>query len=144
MINNKLEIIKSSDIIFLATGNLSLKNDEYKYIKNGAFLFSVTSSDDEIDLSWINKNYEIEHVSEYIDKYEKNGHYFFIVNKGNAVNFLHGAVVDDFILLVQKEIIDSVVDLALNDFKIGINDGLEETKKRISDLWLNKILKINI
>jgi hypothetical protein len=33
---------------------------------------SVTSSDDEMDLSWLENNYEKEFVTKYITKYEKN------------------------------------------------------------------------
>jgi len=143
-IDNKLNVIKSADILFLATGNLSLKNEDYKYIKNGCFIFSVTSSDDEIDISWLEQKYDVEFVSKYIKKYEKNGHYFFIVNNGNAVNFIHGAVVDDFILLVQKEMIDTIVELYKNQLENGIYQGFDNIKERIADSWLNKVLNINI
>ncbi|MEA3273448.1 MAG: hypothetical protein U9Q72_02555 [Patescibacteria group bacterium] len=143
-IDNKLNAIKEAEILFLATGSLSLKQEEYRYIHNGSFLFSITSSDDEMDLSWLKRNYETEKVSKYITKYEKNGHYFFLVNEGNAVNFIHGAVVDDFILLVQKEMIDTVIELSKNNLDNDIHDGFDKIKKRIANSWLNKILKINI
>ncbi len=107
-------------------------------------MFSVTSSDDEIDISWLENKYKVETVSKYIKKYEKNGHYFFIVNDGNAVNFIHGAVVDDFILLVQKEMIDTILELAKNNLKNKIYDGFDDIKERIADSWLNKILDLNI
>lgn len=139
-----MNVLKNSDILFLATGNLSLKEAEYKYLKNGSFLFSVTSSDDEIDISWLENKYSVESVSKYIKKYEKNGHYFFIANDGNAVNFIHGAVVDDFILLVQKEMIDTILELAKNNFENKIYNGFGNIKERIADSWLNKILHLNI
>ena len=143
-IDHKLNVIKNADILFLATGNLSFKEEEYKYLKNGSFLFSVTSSDDEIDTSWLKDKYKIEPVSKYIKKYEKNGHYFFIANDGDAVNFIHGAVVDDFILLVQKEMIDTILELSKSDFKNKIYNGFSNIKERIADSWLNKILDLNI
>lgn len=143
-VDHKLNVIKSADILFLATGNLSLKEEDYIYIKNGCFLFSVTSSDDEIDISWLENKYKVELVSKYIKKYEKNGHYFFIANNGNAVNFIHGAVVDDFILLVQKEMIDTIVVLDQNELKNEIYEGFDSIKERIADSWLNKILDLNI
>jgi adenosylhomocysteinase len=143
-VDHKLNVLKKSDILFLATGNLSLKEEEYKYLKNGSLLFSVTSSDDEINISWLENKYNVETVSKYIKKYEKNGHYFFIANDGNAVNFIHGAVVDDFILLVQKEMIDTILELAKNNLKNKIYNGFDTIKERIADSWLNKILDINI
>ena len=38
----------------------SLLRDEFKMLRPGAFVFSVTSSDDEIDLSWVRDYYEVE------------------------------------------------------------------------------------
>jgi adenosylhomocysteinase len=97
-----MNVLKNSDILFLATGNLSLKEAEYKYLKNGSFLFSVTSSDDEIDISWLENKYSVESVSKYIKNMKKNGHYFFIANDGNAVNFIHGAVMA--LIILKKEL----------------------------------------
>ena len=142
-IDNKLNVVKESDIVFLATGNLSLRGDDYKYLKNGSFIFSVTSSDDEIDISWVNNVYESTQVTKYITKYDRNGHYFFLINNGNAVNFIHGAVVDDFILLVQKEMIDSIIALSNLSLSNQIYNGFEDIQKRIADCWIHKILNIN-
>lgn len=90
------------------------------------------------------EKYESEKISKYIVKYEKNGHYFFLVNNGNAVNFIHGSVVDDFILLIQKEMIDSIIEFSKDNLSANIHEGFKNTKTRIADTWLNKILKINI
>jgi adenosylhomocysteinase len=141
---NKLEVIQNSQIIFCATGNLSLKDDDFKYLKNGTFVASVTSSDDEMDLDWLEKNYTQEKIAQYITKYEKNGHYLYIVNSGNAINFIHGAVVDDFILLVQKEMIDTILEMSQKPLKNGVGEGFEDVKQRVADSWLKNILKINI
>jgi len=141
---DKLSVIQNSEILFLATGNLSLKNDEFKYLKTGAFVISVTSSDDEIDLSWLENNYNKKIVSKYIIKYNKKKHHFFIINNGNAVNFIHGAVIDDFILLVQKEMIDSIVKFSKTTMSNEVHKGFNDTKLRIADSWLKKILNLNI
>lgn len=143
-IETKIDIIKNSDIIFCATGNLSLRSDDFSQVKNGAFIASVTSSDDELDTSWLEENYKKVEITEYITKYEKNGHVLFLLNKGNAVNFIHGAVVDDAILLVQKEMIDSIYKFSKTNFKNKIYEGFSDIKYNVSDRWLKKILKINI
>jgi adenosylhomocysteinase len=143
-IKNKIQVLEKSDIIFCSTGNFSLKDDEFKYLKNGSFLISVTSSDDEIDDTWLRKKYTIEYIAEYIQKFELNGHYFYLINKGNAVNFIHEAVVDNFILLIQKEIIDSIIYMSCSQLENKIYYGFERYQKRISDLWLKYFLHINI
>lgn len=142
-IDSKENIIKNSEIIFCATGNLSLKDDEFKHLRKGAFVASVTSSDDEMDTRWLEKKYEAEKVSDYITKYSHRGHYFYMLNKGNAINFVHGGGVDNFILLVQKELIDSALFLASGQAEVKIQESSSETKKRISARWLKYFLGID-
>lgn len=96
-IGTKNEIINNSEVIFLATGNHSLNINDFRKIKNGTYIFSVTSSDDELDSSYLDKEYEIEEVVHYIFKYSNENNYFYLVQKGNAVNFIHNAVMYDFI-----------------------------------------------
>lgn len=143
-ISNRFKILKESDIIFCSTGNLSLKKDEFKYLKNGAFVASVTSSDDEFDLSWLKENYTKEIISKYIDKYDKNGHYFYLLNSGNAINFIHGAVVGDFILLVQKEMIDTIIYMDTHKLENRVQDSFDSVRERVADLWLKYFLKIKV
>ncbi|MDO8558071.1 MAG: adenosylhomocysteinase [bacterium] len=143
-ISDKLKILDESDIIFCSTGNLSLKNDEFKYLKNGAFVASVTSSDDELDLSWLKENYTKETISDYIDKYDKNGHYFYLLNDGNAINFIHGAVIGDFILLVQKEMIDTIIFMDINKLEKGVQDSYDLVRQRVAKSWLKYFLKIEV
>jgi len=46
--------------------------------------------------------------------------------------------------LVQKEMIDIIIVIAKTELDNAVHNGFEEVKIRISDSWLNKILKINI
>lgn len=143
-ISDKLKILEESDIIFSSTGNLSLKNDEFKYLKNGTFVASVMSSDDEFDLSWLKENYTREIISKYIDKYDKNGHYFYLLNSGNAINFIHGAVVGDFISLVQKEMIDTIIYMDSHKLENRVQDSFDSVRERVADLWLKFFLKVKL
>lgn len=143
-VTKKIKIIEESDIVFCATGKLSLKGEEFKLLKNGSFVASVTSSDDEMDISWIEENYTKKRVSKYIALYEKNGHYFYLLNEGNAVNFLHGAVVDDFILLVQKEMLDTIICLQSENLPSGVQEGSENIRSRIADAWLKNFLRVTV
>lgn len=143
-ITNKLKIIENSDIIFCSTGRLSLKGEEFKFLKNGVFIASVTSSDDEMDISWMEKNYTKQEVSERISLYENNGHFVYLFNNGNAINFLHGAVVDDFILLVQKEMMDTMLYMNTLSLENKVQDGSVDIRSRISDSWLKYFLSISV
>jgi adenosylhomocysteinase len=62
-------IMKSSDIIFCATGGHALDVIDFRQLKNGCFVFSVTSSDDEFNLTYLNSEYEKEDLDHHITKY---------------------------------------------------------------------------
>jgi S-adenosylhomocysteine hydrolase/8-oxo-dGTP pyrophosphatase MutT (NUDIX family) len=130
------EIIKNSDIIFSATGNKSLDIKDFRKLKDGCFIFSVTSSDDEMELNFIKGEYEYSEVKKNIFKCSNNNNFFFLVNHGNAVNFLHNAVMGNFIHLVRSEMI-----LAINEnIKDQHNQILTistETRNEIATIWLN-------
>lgn len=143
-ISSKEKILKESQIIFCATGNLSLKGEEFKHLKKGSFVASVTSSDDEMDTKWLESKYKIEKVSDYITKYSRLGHYFYMLNKGNAINFIHGSCIDDFILLVEKEMIDSILLLNKNKLENKIQESSDSMKRSISARWLKYFLDIDL
>ncbi|WP_288562248.1 NUDIX domain-containing protein [uncultured Odoribacter sp.] len=128
-------IIKESDILFSATGNKSLKIEDFRELKNGCYIFSVTSSDDELELEFTGE-YEKQEVRKHIFKYSnENMNYFFLVNDGNAVNFIYNAVMGDFIHLVRAEMI-----LAINGLP-GYAPGKISTvptdiRENIAESWL--------
>lgn len=128
-------IIKESDILFSATGNKALKIEDFRELKNGCYIFSVTSSDDELELEFTGE-YEKQEVRKHIFKYSnENMNYFFLVNDGNAVNFIYNAVMGDFIHLVRAEMI-----LAINGLP-GYAPGKISTvptdiRENIAESWL--------
>jgi hypothetical protein len=60
------------------------------------------------------------------------------------VNFLHGAVVDDFILLVQKEMLDTIICLQSENLPSGVQEGSENIRSRIADAWLKNFLRVTV
>ncbi|WP_017623710.1 NAD(P)-dependent oxidoreductase [Nocardiopsis chromatogenes] len=105
------QALAGSGIVVCATGNLALKADDFARVANGAYIASVTSSDDELELDALDSLYAREDVGEAITRYAHTGHFFYVLNDGNAVNFLHGASVGAFIFLVQAEIIAAAAQL---------------------------------
>jgi adenosylhomocysteinase len=98
-------------IIVGATGNLALTQESFREVEPGAYVVSVTSSDDELDLAPLKESYERNRIGTDIVRYRRlderrsEAHFFFVLNNGEAVNFLHGAVVGPAIQLVQAEIV---------------------------------------
>lgn len=61
--------------------------------------------------------------------------HIYIHNEGNSINFVHGAVVDSFIELVQGEIIYSIG--SLQDAPRNVISCLPDIdKKFIADQWI--------
>lgn len=140
-IRKKNYIIENSDILFLATGNQSLNIIDFRKIKKGAYIFSVTSSDDEINSKYLESEYKLTKIHSHIYKYENGCNYFYLIRKGNAVNFIHNAVMYNFIHLVRSEML--VAAQLLKNGEIDTESGKEiletsiEDKKRIAKIWID-------
>jgi adenosylhomocysteinase len=104
--------LAGAGLIVCATGNLALREEDFALIANGAYIASVTSSDDELELAALDSLYERTPAGEHVTRYARTGHYFYVLADGNAVNFLHGASVGAFIFLVQAEILAALSRLA--------------------------------
>lgn len=91
---------------------MSASGKRDKRVANGAYIASVASSDDELELSALNGLYVRTQSGPNVTRYARTGHYFYVLADGNAVNFLHGASVGSFILLVQAEILAAHTVLA--------------------------------
>ncbi len=77
-------------------------------------------------------------VGEHITRYLTTGHYFYLLNGGNAVNFLHGASVGPFILLVQAdEILAASAALARGDLDTGLHEISAADRAVIAATWLD-------
>lgn len=130
------ELIGQSDILCVAAGRVSLKAEDFKNIKNGCWIFSVTSSDDSLDLEWLESNYDKQPISDYVHKYYNGTHYFYVVNGGNTINFIHGTTVGDFILLVQAELLISASKLLSGNAGDFLQELDTESRESICAIWL--------
>ncbi|MBP0631060.1 MULTISPECIES: adenosylhomocysteinase [unclassified Cupriavidus] len=133
----KAHLLTNADIVYCATGNHSLTHLDIPIIKRGAYVFTATSADDEIEdhTSLMQRAF---HDKKYnISRIDTNGSYFYIANSGNSANFMHGGIVGPFIKLIQAELIFCLSQLngAPTDRIIELSD----TKKRfIADTWLEQ------
>lgn len=137
------EILTTSDIIFSATGGQATSLIDFKLVKSGCYIFSVTSSDDEFDFSFLQNEYKVKKVNDLVDKYVGPTNYFYFVCNGNAVNFVHGACVDDFIHLVRSEMICAANSLSESKLPSGINTMDKTLQETIANTWLRTFLRIN-
>ena len=138
-------LLRNSDVVFCATGSQAIDILRLRDLKRGAFLASVTSSDDEFDLRFIDSEYSKDKITKDITRYSKRGHHFHLLNDGNAVNFLYSAAVDKYIYLVQGELVSSVISLyerggnKQKECKLETNDKARQDA--IADAWVDYIYK---
>ncbi|MEV0269920.1 NAD(P)-binding domain-containing protein [Hamadaea sp. NPDC050747] len=134
---NRYAAIARAGMVMCATGHLALRRDDFARLPNGAYVASVTSSEDELELDALDGVYQQAIVADNVTRYEITGHYFYILAQGNAVNFLHGASVGAFIFLVQAEILAAAARLAAGDVEPGYHEVPDGDRRLIAETWLS-------
>ena len=82
-------VIENSDIIVTATGNRDIvKEIHFKSMKNKAIVCNIGHFDNEIDMSWLNKNYghTKKEIKPQVDLYSVNGNDIIVLAEGRLVN----------------------------------------------------------
>jgi adenosylhomocysteinase len=130
------QAIRHAGLIVCATGNLALKEDDFAQVANGAYIASVTSSDDELELAALDGLYARSPSGPHVTRYARTGHYFYVLADGNAVNFLHGASVGAFIFLVQAELLVAVARLTSPGHQPGMHELDAAERSFIAATWL--------
>lgn len=141
---DKEKTLKNADILFCATWGFSIQWREYFELKDGVIISSVTSSDDELDIEFLEENFSKIEINKYTTKYSYGNKSIYLLNQWNAVNFINNAVVGSFIYLVQAEIIHGIFELlskkkSLEKNKIELIENAE--KSYIANLWLKHFNK---
>ncbi|GAA3237406.1 adenosylhomocysteinase [Streptomyces lavendulae] len=129
--------LNEAGVVLCATGSLSLRGEDFATLRNGAYVGTVTSSEDELDLAALPQVYERTPDGDHITRYKTTGHYFYLLNNGNAVNFLHGASVGPFIFLVQAEILAAIRMLTRGDLGHGMHEVAPADRATIAGIWLD-------
>jgi adenosylhomocysteinase len=128
--------LPGAGLVLCATGSVSLQGEDFGSLRNGSYVATVTSSEDELDLAALPDVYTRTAVSDHVTRYQTTGSYFYLLNEGNAVNFLHGASVGPFISLVQAEILAGMRMLARGDLEAGMHEADPADRAAIAATWL--------
>jgi adenosylhomocysteinase len=135
---DKATLLAHSDVLFCATGNGALSEPDYPRLKNGCYISSVTSSDDELDLTAARRHYSAMKISEHVERFEGEENYFYLLNGGNAINFLHNAAVGSFIYLVQSELIAGFQQLSTETVPATgqVEESPPAVRKKLAEKWI--------
>lgn len=131
------DALKGAGLVLCATGAVSLHGEDFPHLRNGAYVATVTSSEDELELGSLLDVYTRTTVGDHVTRYQTTGHYFYLANGGNAVNFLHGASVGPFIFLVQAEILAAIRMLTRGDLAPGLHEAPAADRAAIAATWLS-------
>lgn len=135
--------LAKSRVIFCASGSQAIGINEFRLIRNGAYLISVTSSEDEFDLSQFNNEYISENIAPYIKKYVSENNYFYLVNDGNAINFVRNGALGPYIFVVMGEILSLALSaLQEKSNTTEIYTSTHQERGEIARLWLNEFVTI--
>lgn len=134
--------VERSNLIVCATGNKALKAEHFRLLRPDAVVASVTSSDDELDLTGIDETHQryenSPHIVEYVAKADSQTA-FWLINDGNAANFLHGAVIGPAIQLIEGEKLAAMAALASNPPARGrerLAEVTAEVRRDIATIWV--------
>tara|TARA_Y100000310_G_scaffold332859_1_gene409246 strand:- start:648 stop:1742 length:1095 start_codon:yes stop_codon:yes gene_type:complete len=136
-VSTKENAISNSELLFCITGNKSINSNDFNRIKGECYIFSITSSDDEFNLENKPKYLKKEPFYPIGTTFYDSKRKIHLVNNGNAINFLHKAVVGNFIYLVQAEIISCINQLILNKNNKGFLELNKEEINEIASIWIN-------
>jgi adenosylhomocysteinase len=102
--------LREYHLIFGATGRRSLRRSDFHRLRDGCYIFTATSGDDEIeDYSAVLNDCAITRHPKIVAFGRR--HKVLICNNGNSANFMHGGVVGPFIKLVQAELVLAAVSI---------------------------------
>ncbi|MEU1819941.1 adenosylhomocysteinase [Streptomyces abikoensis] len=134
---SRTEAIRDAELVLCATGNLALRQSHFETLRNGAYVASVTSSEDELELNALDGLYQRTPMGEHLTRYEVTGHYFYVLAEGGAVNFVHGAAVGTYIHLVQAEILAATAALSRGGHDPGLHEVPSTIRQTIAQIWLD-------
>lgn len=109
--------LAQSNLVVCATGRQALDAYGFAALKSGSVVATVTSADDELQMDALAFGYDVETISDVIDRYEEvsTNRYFWLINGGNAANFIHGAVIGPAIQLIEGEKLAAVHAIATGE-----------------------------
>jgi adenosylhomocysteinase len=129
--------LRDAGLVICATGNLALRRPDFALLEDGAYVATVTSSDDELEIGDLHRDYDVEQVADHMVRYSRHGHHFHLMNGGQAVNFVHGAAVEAYIYLVQAEMLAGLSSISKGEAPVGISESSNDVRRHIADIWLH-------
>lgn len=134
--------LERSSLIVCATGNKALDANHFRLLRPETVVASVTSSDDELDLVGIEDTHDrFDHspnIVEYVSRSDERAT-FWLINDGNAANFLHGAVIGPAIQLIEGEKLAAVTTIAAGQLAEPggpLSEVSSDLRRQVATTWV--------
>jgi adenosylhomocysteinase len=134
--------LERSSLIVCATGNKALDARHFRLLRPETVVASVTSSDDELDLTGIDDTHDrFDHPPHIVEYVSRSGDQaaFWLINDGNAANFIHGAVIGPAIQLIEGEKLAAVATIAagqLTDPGGSLAEVSADLRRQVATTWV--------
>ncbi|PJG59729.1 adenosylhomocysteinase [Aeromonas cavernicola] len=136
-LTTKAEALRHAELLVCSTGNGSLDAADLQQLRPGAMVVSVTSADDEFTFSLTELAWRVDEVCPHVFAlYRPDGTQIYLLNRGEAVNFVHGAVIGEYVYLVLAEIMEGVRMLATGTLAPCLHELPEAAMRHIACHWL--------
>lgn len=132
--------LAGASLVVCATGQRALDSRGFASLRTGAVVATVTSGDDELDLSALHVGYERSTVASNITRYDEHasGRFFWLINDGDAANFLHGAVIGPAIQLIEGEKLAAISRIASGAIAGAATEPIEldmNDRRKVASIW---------
>ncbi|UAK71154.1 adenosylhomocysteinase [Aeromonas enteropelogenes] len=133
----KEEALRRAELVICSTGNGSLDLADLQALRPGTMVASVTSADDEFAFCLARLPWPSEEVCPHVLALNRpDGSQIYLLNRGEAVNFVHGAVIGEYVYLVLAEIMEGIRMLAAGPLAPSLLELPESTMRAIARHWL--------
>ena len=127
----------TASLIFGASGNHSIRGEDFPTLASGAILASCTSRDVEFDVSALVENYARELVMEGVDMFTRQGQTLYLLEQGLPINFRDGGGLGPILSLVQAEMLlclDAIEDRRKEREILEIDS---ESRRKLALIWFD-------
>ncbi|TDO14927.1 adenosylhomocysteinase [Mycobacterium sp. BK086] len=128
-------------LVICATGDKALDKFGFAALQSGTAVATVTSGDDELVTVDLQNAYQPTKVSAHVTRYDEIGsshRYFWLINDGNAPNFIHGAVIGPAIQLIEGEKLAAVYGLISGAFPSNtssLSEVAAGVRTTVAEVW---------
>jgi len=143
------DALKMASLVVSATSANVFNNVAMADVRNGTAIATVTSRDSEFIEKDLRDGYDRTALDklDHIVRYDEKGadRYFWLVNDGNAPNFVHGAVLGPAIQLIEGEKLAVVRAILKEELSSATKRGpllelSEKDRERVADVWNSHFL----